>query len=65
MVYLWKRDNVSLDAIRRDVWGGKEVSDRAIERAVCYCNDMLSRLRYSQTRIEKRDKLFCLIHPQK
>jgi hypothetical protein len=63
--YLWKRGNVSLDALRRDVWEGKPVGDRAIDAAVDYCNDKLSDLGYKMTRIEKCDGLYYLRHPEK
>jgi hypothetical protein len=56
---------VSLDALRRDVWEGKPVGDRAIDAAVDYCNDKLSDLGYKMTRIEKCDGLYYLRHPEK
>lgn len=63
--YLWKKGNVSTEQLRRDVWQGKEVTDRAIYRAVEYCNDNLAKLGHTRTKIENRDGLFYLTHPQK
>ena len=63
--YLWKRGNVSLDTLRRDVWAGKPVKDKTIDNAADYANLKLAGLNLSQTKIEKRAGLFYLRHPQK
>lgn len=65
LLYLWRRENVPFDELRREVWHATDTSDKAIKAALSYLNQALTRECRSTIFAKHSGKLAYLKHSKK